>query len=168
MSSRPSLNVLLLAAALGAAGCDPGSVLAMATVPGLPPGADADAWEQAGRDARTSLALGRWDAAAAASERRVSMCGAPDSPVDREVLAVELYNLACARSLGGHVVPALSAEHGYVERADGGILDLAIGDQVSLVPADASGAFAVHDLVYGIRDGVVEAVWDVAARGCFA
>ena len=109
MSSRPSVTALLLAAALGAAGCDPGPAPSMAAIPGLPAGADADAWEQAGRDARTALALGRWDAAAAAYEKRVAMCGAPDSPVDREVVAVELYNLACARSLGGHVVPALDA-----------------------------------------------------------
>ena len=61
-----------------------------------------------------------------------------------------------------------SAEHGLIDAPDGATLDLAIGDQVWLVPADVSVAFSLHDIAYGVRDGVVEAVWPIAARGAFA
>ncbi len=59
-----------------------------------------------------------------------------------------------------------SAEHGMVlyprtERP------FAIGDWLQLRPADAATVFALHDFAYGIRDGVLEAVWPVSARGAF-
>lgn len=63
---------------------------------------------------------------------------------------------------------ASSAEHGLIDASEGASLDLAIGDQVWLVPADVSTAFTLHDIVYGVRDGVVETVWHIAARGGFA
>jgi D-serine deaminase-like pyridoxal phosphate-dependent protein len=59
-----------------------------------------------------------------------------------------------------------SAEHGMViyPRAE---TPFAIGDWLELRPADVATAFALHDFAYGIRDGVLEAVWPVAARGAF-
>ncbi len=82
---------------------------------------------------------------------------------------------AIGRDFGGPVVDmrpdlvatAASAEHGLVDTVDGSPLELAIGDHVWLVPADVSTAFALHDLVYAARSGVVEAVWPIAARGAF-
>lgn len=61
-----------------------------------------------------------------------------------------------------------SAEHGLLDAPDGATLDMAIGDQVWLVPADVSTAFSLHDIAYGIRDDVVEAIWPISARGAFA
>ena len=66
------------------------------------------------------------------------------------------------------VAAAASAEHGLVDTLDGSPLEMAIGDHVWLIPADVSTAFALHDLVYAARSGVVEAVWPIAARGAFA
>ena len=43
----------------------------------------------------------------------------------------------------------------------------AIGDWLRLIPADLATAFALHDFVFGIRDGRLEAVWPIAARGAF-
>ena len=64
----------------------------------------------------------------------------------------------CAASVG-------SAEHGVVSfSADDA---LAIGDWLQLVPADVATAFALHDFVYATRNGVLEAVWPIAARGAF-
>ena len=69
---------------------------------------------------------------------------------------------------GGLVATANSAEHGLIDAPDGADLDLAVGDQVWLLPPDVSTAFSLHDVVYAARGGVVEAVWRVGARGAFA
>lgn len=62
------------------------------------------------------------------------------------------------------VVSRLSEEHG--------VLDLsrthwtpAVGDTVRVVPNHACVAVHLNDLVYGVRDDVVETRWPVAARG---
>ena len=58
-----------------------------------------------------------------------------------------------------------SAEHGVVSfPADD---SFAIGDWLQLVPADVATVFALHDFVYATRNGVLEAVWPIAARGAF-
>ena len=58
-----------------------------------------------------------------------------------------------------------SAEHGVVSfTADDAF---AIGDWLQLVPADIATAFALHDFVYATRNGALQAVWPVAARGAF-
>ena len=58
-----------------------------------------------------------------------------------------------------------SAEHGVASfPADDA---LAIGDWLQLVPADIASAFTLHDFVYAMRDGALEAVWPIAARGAF-
>ena len=59
-----------------------------------------------------------------------------------------------------------SAEHGIVLfPPDEPPLD--IGDWLQLVPADIATAFALHDYAFGIRDGRLEAVWPISARGAF-
>ena len=58
---------------------------------------------------------------------------------------------------------ANSAEHGVLETPE----RFAIGDWLRLTPADLATAFALHDVVFGIRDGRLEAVWPIAARGAF-
>ena len=64
----------------------------------------------------------------------------------------------CAASAG-------SAEHGVVGfPADDAFT---IGDWLQLVPADVATAFALHDLVYATRNGALETVWPIAARGAF-
>lgn len=63
-------------------------------------------------------------------------------------------------------VHAGSAEHGVV-RFDPGERALAIGDWLRFVPSDAATAFALHDHACAVRDGKLEAVWPVAARGAF-
>lgn len=58
-----------------------------------------------------------------------------------------------------------SAEHGVVSFPDDDTF--AIGDWLQLVPADIATAFTLHDFVYATRDGALEAVWPIAARGAF-
>ena len=58
----------------------------------------------------------------------------------------------------------LSAEHGTIElkapRAEP-----RVGDRIELVSGYADGTVALHDELFGIRDGVVEAVWPLLGRG---
>ena len=59
-----------------------------------------------------------------------------------------------------------SAEHGVVlfdpaERA------LGVGDWLRFVPSDVATVFSLHDQACAVRDGVLEAVWPVSARGAF-
>jgi D-serine deaminase-like pyridoxal phosphate-dependent protein len=62
------------------------------------------------------------------------------------------------------VVSRMSEEHG--------VLDLsrtawrpAVGDLVRVVPNHACVVVHMNDVVYGVRDDVVETRWAVAARG---
>ena len=45
-------------------------------------------------------------------------------------------------------------------------VELAVGDQVVLLPGQQDAMVSRWDRFIGIRDGKVEAVWDIEARGC--
>ena len=64
------------------------------------------------------------------------------------------------------IANAGSAEHGIVA-VRSGAQPFAIGDWLELVPGDIATAFALHDFAYGVRDGRLEAVWPVSARGAW-
>lgn len=59
----------------------------------------------------------------------------------------------------------LSEEHGTFLVRDGESTDLRIGDVVAVHPGHCCSAANLHDRVYAARNGVVEAVWLVTARG---
>lgn len=59
-------------------------------------------------------------------------------------------------------VERLTEEHGMVRLGSDA---LAVGDRVSFYPMHACTAINLSDEVYGVRDGVVEQVWKVRARG---
>ena len=65
---------------------------------------------------------------------------------------------------GGVVVARLSEEHGVVLLPDGAPR-LAIGDRVEIIPNHACAALNLFDTLTGVRDGEVEVVWPVLARG---
>lgn len=66
----------------------------------------------------------------------------------------------------GFRASAGSAEHGGIAYpADAP--PLSIGDWLELRPADVATVFTLHDAAYGVRDGVLEAVWPISARGAF-
>ncbi len=71
----------------------------------------------------------------------------------------------------GHIVEypdatldKFSEEHGVVEGLSGE-RNPAIGDRVTVIPNYCNTVTNLHDVVYGVRDAVVESVWPVAARG---
>ncbi|MCH7653993.1 MAG: alanine racemase [Chloroflexi bacterium] len=69
-----------------------------------------------------------------------------------------------AEALPDHTVAALSAEHGRLMVEDGDS-DLKLGDKVWLTPWDLGGSANVYDFMQGVRNGRLEAVLDISARG---
>jgi D-serine deaminase-like pyridoxal phosphate-dependent protein len=61
-------------------------------------------------------------------------------------------------------IRALNEEHGYVELA-AGAAGLRVGDRLAVVPNHVCACVNLHDVVCGARGGVVETVFEVAARG---
>ena len=62
----------------------------------------------------------------------------------------------------------LSAEHGIINlpASNGQANDaLKVGTTFDLMPGYGDATVFLHDTLYGVRDGVVETVWDVQARG---
>jgi D-serine deaminase-like pyridoxal phosphate-dependent protein len=58
----------------------------------------------------------------------------------------------------------LSEEHGRV-RVDGDARQLRAGDKVRIQPGHVCTTVNLHDSYVVVRDGIVEAIWPVAARG---
>jgi 3-hydroxy-D-aspartate aldolase len=61
----------------------------------------------------------------------------------------------------------LSAEHGIITLADEGkgAEWLKVGTTFDLMPGYGDATVFLHDTLYGVREGVVETMWDVTARG---
>jgi D-serine deaminase-like pyridoxal phosphate-dependent protein len=59
----------------------------------------------------------------------------------------------------------LSEEHGVFAVRDGYTTGLAIGDLIEVHPGHCCSAANLHGRVFAVRDGIVEAVWLVTARG---
>lgn len=64
----------------------------------------------------------------------------------------------------GWTVAHLSEEHATLQSEGGAALQ--IGDRVSLLPSHGCTTINLHDVYHVIRDGRLEALWPVAARGC--
>ncbi len=64
----------------------------------------------------------------------------------------------------GVVAETMDADH-VVFRLDDGVR-LNLGDQVSLIAGQQDAMVSRWDTFIGVRDGKVEAVWDIQARGC--
>ena len=64
----------------------------------------------------------------------------------------------------GVTVASMDSDHAVFTLADGA--SLRVGDQVLLVPAQQDAMVSRWDRFVGLRNGKVEAVWDIQARGC--
>jgi D-serine deaminase-like pyridoxal phosphate-dependent protein len=64
----------------------------------------------------------------------------------------------------GATVNRLNSEHGILD-VSGEATNLQVGDRVVLFPRYHGSAVVAHDHFVGVRDGVVECVWQIAARG---
>jgi D-serine deaminase-like pyridoxal phosphate-dependent protein len=59
-------------------------------------------------------------------------------------------------------VDRLSEEHGMITT---GAHSVALGEKIAWIPSHVCPCVNLADEIYGVRDGFVEVVWDVAARG---
>ncbi|MFZ0590160.1 MAG: alanine racemase [Bryobacteraceae bacterium] len=62
------------------------------------------------------------------------------------------------------VFVALSEEHGHVDIARSG-RSYQVGERLRVLPNHVCATVNMHDRLYGVRNGMVEKVWDVSARG---
>jgi D-serine deaminase-like pyridoxal phosphate-dependent protein len=73
--------------------------------------------------------------------------------------------LPVADELPGASVMALNAEHGRLRLTEGAERRVALGEKIWLTPWDIGTCVNLYDYLHVARDGKLEAVWDVAARG---
>jgi D-serine deaminase-like pyridoxal phosphate-dependent protein len=64
----------------------------------------------------------------------------------------------------GAAVFSLSQEHGRV-RLEGEAMNVRVGDRMELWVRDANDTINLYDKFYAMRDGIVEAVWEIPGRG---
>jgi D-serine deaminase-like pyridoxal phosphate-dependent protein len=68
------------------------------------------------------------------------------------------------KGLGGVQSVSLSAEHGRIELAEPNEA-IRVGDKLEWIVGYGDTTVCLHDTMVGVRDGVVETVWPVLARG---
>ena len=73
--------------------------------------------------------------------------------------------LPVAEDIPGATVMALSAEHGRLRLQDDAESKVALADKIWLTPWDIGTCVNLYDYIHAVRDGKLEVVWDVAARG---
>jgi D-serine deaminase-like pyridoxal phosphate-dependent protein len=73
--------------------------------------------------------------------------------------------LPVAQDIRGATVMALSAEHGRLRLQDDVAGKVALADKIWLTPWDIGTCVNLYDYIHAGRDGKLEVVWDVAARG---
>lgn len=56
-------------------------------------------------------------------------------------------------------------EHGMLEWSAEAAVELALGERVELIPSHIDTTINLHDFYYAQRDGRIEAIWPVTARG---
>ena len=84
-------------------------------------------------------------------------CGQKSMSVDTGLPVVD--------GLPGATLVRMSAEHGIMTLEGDAESAAAIGDKVWLTPWDIGNCVNVYDYMHAARDGRLEAMWDVAARG---
>ena len=73
--------------------------------------------------------------------------------------------LAVVDGVAGAHLGRMSAEHGIITLEEEDASNLNVGDKVWLVPLESANCVNVYDYLNVVRDGKLEAVWNVAARG---
>ena len=76
--------------------------------------------------------------------------------------------LPAVEGIQGAVVPRMSAEHGALVDESGAGWELDVGSKVWLIPDNIANTANVYDFIHATRDGRLEAVWEVSARGRYS
>lgn len=74
------------------------------------------------------------------------------------------FGLPAVKDLEGATLARLSEEHGKVEFSSPN-RDLKIGDKIEFIVSHGCTTINLHDRYYAVRDGRLEAVWEIAGRG---
>ena len=80
-----------------------------------------------------------------------------------KVLAKE-FGIPQPVGVTGVEMTGLSEEHGKMQVSDENV-SLTPGDTLEILPTHCCTTVNLHDRYYGIRDGIVESVWEISARG---
>ena len=80
-----------------------------------------------------------------------------------KVLAKE-FGIPQPIGVTGVEMTGLSEEHGKMQVSDVNV-SLTPGDKIEILPTHCCTTVNLHDRYYGIRNGIVESVWEIAARG---
>ena len=73
--------------------------------------------------------------------------------------------LPVAEEIDGATVVSVSAEHGRLRLQDDTNSNVALAEKIWLTPWDIGTCINLYDYLHAVRDGMLEVVWDVAARG---
>ena len=95
---------------------------------------------------------------------------APDRVIVDTGLKVLAKEFGIPQPIGitGVEMTGLSEEHGtlkFVGQGPDTDVSLTPGDKIEILPTHCCTTVNLHDRYYGIRNGIVESVWDIAARG---
>jgi len=88
---------------------------------------------------------------------------------DRAILDAGLKSITTdqglprVKGLEGIEIPKLSAEHAHLKLD--GRMKLKLGEKVEVYPSDTDTTIDLHNEFYGVRDGEIEVVWPILARG---
>jgi len=96
----------------------------------------------------------------------VSSCPAPQRAIvdaGRKCMNIEM-TVPQVKELSGAALTHVSAEHGILT-LDPGSPPLAVGQKLNLVVGYEDWTVFLHDRLVGVRQGVVEVVWDILGRG---
>lgn len=96
----------------------------------------------------------------------------PSYPSDKELAIIDIGRRSISQVLGmpevkhpiGATLFSLSQEHGRVS-LEGEAKSLDIGDKIELWVRDSNGTINLFDKFYAIREGVIEAVWEIPICG---
>ena len=80
-----------------------------------------------------------------------------------KVLAKE-FGIPQPVGVNGVEMTGLSEEHGKMQVSETNV-SLKPGDKLEILPTHCCTTVNLHDRYYGIRNGIVESVWNIAARG---
>ncbi len=82
----------------------------------------------------------------------------------QKAMGIDL-GLPVAEDTPGVTLARMSAEHGGLALTAEGRDNIDLGDKVWLTPWDIANCVNVYDYIQATRDGKLEAVWNVSARG---
>jgi D-serine deaminase-like pyridoxal phosphate-dependent protein len=74
------------------------------------------------------------------------------------------FGLPRIKDAAGVELAHLSEEHGKLDLSNSDA-DLKPGDKLELIPSHGCTTINLHDKFYGVRDGRLESIWDIAGRG---